>query len=143
MQIRKMTINDYERVYQLWTNTPGMGMRSVDDSKEGIAKYLSRNPETCFVAESENEIIGIILSGHDGRRGYIHHTAVNEAVRKQGIGTALVNAALEALERQGINKVALVAFHTNKLGNSFWESQGFIDRTDLVYRNKSLNDNNI
>lgn len=143
MQIRKMTINDYEKVYQLWTNTPGMGMRSVDDSKEGIAKYLNRNPETCFVAESENEIIGIILSGHDGRRGFIHHTAVNEAVRKQGIGTALLNAALEALKRQGINKVALVAFCTNKLGNSFWESQGFIERTDLVYRNKSLNDNNI
>lgn len=143
MKIRKMTIDDYERVYHLWTNTPGMGMRSVDDSKEGIAKYLNRNPETCFVAESENEIIGVILSGHDGRRGYINHTAVNEAVRKQGIGTALVNAALEALKMQGINKVALVAFRTNKLGNSFWESQGFIERTDLVYRNKSLNDNNI
>lgn len=135
MQIRKMTINDYERVYQLWTNTPGMGMRSVDDSKEGIAKYLNRNPE--------NKIIGVILSGHDGRRGYIHHTSVNDTVRKQGIGTALVNTAIEALKEQGINKVALVAFRTNKLGNSFWESQGFVERTDLVYRNKSLNDNNI
>lgn len=143
MQIRKMTIIDYEGVYKLWTNTPGMGMRSVDDSKEGVAKYLNRNPETCFVAESENEIIGVILSGHDGRRGFIHHTAVSEAVRKQGIGTALLNAAIEALKKQGINKVALVAFCTNKLGNSFWESQGFIERTDLVYRNKSLNDNNI
>ena len=143
MQIRKMTINDYERVYQLWTNTPGMGMRSVDDSKEGIAKYLNRNPETCFVAESENKIIGVILSGHDGRRGYIHHTSVNDTVRKQGIGTELVNTAIEALKEQGINKVALVAFRTNKLGNYFWESQGFVERTDLVYRNKSLNDNNI
>lgn len=143
MQIRKMTINDYEEVYQLWINTTGMGMRSVDDSKEGIAKYLNRNPETCFVAESENEIIGVILCGHDGRRGFIHHTAVSEAVRKQGIGTALLNAAIEALKKQGINKVSLVAFCTNNLGNSFWESQGFIERTDLVYRNKSLNDNNI
>lgn len=143
MQIRKMTINDYESVYQLWISTPGMGMRSVDDSKEGITKYLNRNPETCFVAESKNKIIGVILSGHDGRRGYIHHTAVNDTVRKQGIGTALVNVAVEALKGQGINKVALVAFCTNKLGNSFWESQGFVERNDLVYRNKSLNDNNI
>lgn len=143
MQIRKMTINDYERVYQLWTNTPGMGMRSVDDSKEGIAKYLNRNPETCFVAESENKIIGVILSGHDGRRGYINHTAVSDTVRKQGIGTALVNTAIKALKEQGINKVALVAFCTNELGNSFWESQGFAERNDLIYRNKSLNDNNI
>ena len=142
MQIRKMTINDYEEVYQLWTNTPGMGMRSVDDSKEGISKYLNRNTETCFVAESEGKIIGVILSGHDGRRGYILHTAVSATIRKQGIGTMLVNTAIEALKEQGINKVALVAFRTNKLGNSFWEKQGFEERNDLVYRNKSLNDNN-
>lgn len=143
MEIRKMTIDDYERVYELWTNTPGMGMRSVDDSKEGIRKYLNRNPETCFIAESQNKIIGAILSGHDGRRGYIHHTAVNYTVQKQGIGTALVNTAVKALKGQGINKVALVAFCKNKLGNSFWKSQGFVERNDLVYRNKSLNDNNI
>lgn len=143
MQIRKMTINDYEGAYQLWTNTPGMGMRSVDDSKEGIAKYLNRNPETCFVAEAKNKIIGVILSGNDGRRGYIYHTAVNDTVRKQGIGTTLVNNAIEALKEQGISKVALVAFRTNKSGNSFWELQGFEDRNDLVYRNKSLSDKNI
>lgn len=143
MHIRKMTIDDYENVYKLWTNTAGMGMRSIDDSKEGIAKYLSRNPDTCFVAETENGLVGVILSGHDGRRGFIHHTAVNETLRGQGIGTTLVNAAIEALKAQGINKVALVAFRTNKSGNSFWESQGFTERTDLVYRNKSLNEDNI
>jgi len=76
MKIRKMTINDYEGVYELWINTSRMGMRSVDDSKEGIQKYINRNPETCFIAEAENKIIGVILSGHDGRRGYIYHTAV-------------------------------------------------------------------
>ena len=143
MKIRKMTINDYEGVYELWINTPGMGMRSVDDSKEGIEKYLDRNPETCLVAEVENKIVGVILSGHDGRRGYIYHTAVNDSERKQGLGTRLVNAAIEALKEQGINKIVLVAFNKNKLGNSFWESQGFEERTDLVYRNKSLKDNNI
>ncbi len=143
MNIRKMTINDYEGVYELWINTPGMGMRSVDDSKEGIEKYLNRNPETYFIAEAENKIIGVILSGHDGRRGYIYHTTVRNTARKQGIGTALVKLAIKALKEQGINKVALVAFNTNKSGNSFWESQGFEARNDLVYRNKSLNDNNI
>jgi ribosomal protein S18 acetylase RimI-like enzyme len=143
MQIRKMIIDDYQAVYEVWNNTPGMGMRNVDDSKEGIEKYLKRNPETCFVAEAQNRIIGVILSGHDGRRGYIYHTAVCNTVRKQGIGTKLVNAAIEALKEQGINKVALVAFGENELGNSFWEAQGFKDRNDLVYRNKSLNDNNV
>lgn len=143
MLIRKMTINDYEEVYQLWANTSGMGMRSIDDSKKGIEKYLNRNPETCFVAEAENKIIGIILSGHDGRRGFIYHTAVCDTVRKQGIGTSLVKAAMEALKEEGINKVALVAFGTNSLGNSFWKSQGFNAREDLVYRNKSLNNTNL
>ncbi|SMC19761.1 Ribosomal protein S18 acetylase RimI [Clostridium acidisoli DSM 12555] len=143
MKIRKMTIDDYKAVYELWNNTPGMGMRNVDDSKEGIEEYLKRNPETCFVAEVQNKIVGVILSGHDGRRGYIYHTAVSNTVRKQGIGTKLVNTAIEALKEQGINKVALVAFETNELGNSFWKSQGFKERNDLVYRNKSINDNNI
>ncbi|OOM78580.1 GNAT family N-acetyltransferase [Clostridium sp. BL-8] len=143
MKIRKMIIDDYQAVYQLWNNTPGMGMRNADDSKEGIEKYLNRNPETCFVAEVENKIVGVILSGHDGRRGYIYHTAVSNTTRKQGIGTKLVNTAIEALKEQGINKVALVAFETNELGNSFWISQGFEERNDLVYRNKSLNDDNV
>ncbi len=137
-----MTIDDYENIYELWMNTSGMGMRSVDDSKEGIEKYLNRNPETCFVAEVENEIVGVILSGHDGRRGYIYHTSVKETTRKNGVGKALVNAAMEALKAEGINKVALVAFNTNELGNSFWEAEGFEERKDLVYRNKSLNNNN-
>lgn len=143
MDIRKMTIEDYEDVYELWTNTSGMGMRSIDDTKEGIEKYLDRNPETCFVAEAENEIVGVILSGHDGRRGYIYHTSVKEAARKHGVGEALVNAAMEELKEEGINKVALVAFNTNELGNSFWQAQGFVERKDLVYRNKSLNNSNI
>lgn len=143
MEIRTMTIDDYEGVYKLWINTSGMGMRSIDDSKEGIEKYLNRNPKTCFIAEEENKIVGVILSGHDGRRGYIYHTSVKETVRNQGTGKALVNAAMEALKEEGINKAALVAFSANELGNSFWEAQGFEERKDLVYRNKIINDSNV
>lgn len=69
MQIRLMTISDYNQVYELWINTPGMGLNNLDDSKEGIDRYLKRNPSTCFVAEDEGKIIGVIMSGHDGRRG--------------------------------------------------------------------------
>ena len=76
VNIRVMTINDYDGVYDLWINTPGMGLNTTDDSREGIAKYLRRNPTTSFVAECEGTIIGVIMAGHDGRRGYIHHTAV-------------------------------------------------------------------
>lgn len=143
MEIRMMAISDYEKVYELWTNTAGMGMRSLDDSKEGIAKFLKRNPTTNFVAIIDDTIIGIILSGHDGRRGYIYHTAVDIKYRENGIGKSLVNKALEALEKEGINKVALVVFKNNDIGNAFWNEIGFEERVDLNYRNKSINIKNI
>lgn len=140
MKIRLMTIEDYEEVYNLWINTPGMGLNNLDDSKAGIEKYLKRNPDTCFVAEEKGNIVGVILSGHDGRRGFIHHTTVLETYRKRGIGQNLVNAAINALDREGINKVALVAFERNESGNAFWEHLEFHDRPDLVYRNKNIHE---
>ena len=140
MQIVKMKISNYKDVYSLWVNTPGMGLNTVDDSKKGIGKYLKRNPKTCFIALESNKVIGVILSGHDGRRGFIHHTAVDCAYRNKGIGTALVNKALEALQKEGIHKVGFVVFKNNELGNKFWESIGFKKREDLVYRNKVISD---
>ncbi len=140
MKIRKMIIDDYEGVYNLWINTPSMGLNTSDDSKEGIEKYLLRNPETCFVAEKDNLIVGVILSGHDGRRGMIHHTAVSVAERENGVGSMLLEAAMEALKREGINKVILVVFEKNEIGNIFWQKKGFIARNDLVYRNKNINE---
>ena len=139
MEIRTMDIGDYDGVCRLWLNTPGMGLNDVDDSREGIEKYLGRNPDTCFVALREREIIGVILSGHDGRRGYIHHMAVAEELQRRGIGQALLGRAMEALGRKGINKVALVVFARNQKGNAFWEKQGFACRDDLIYRNKAIN----
>ena len=138
MNIRTMTINDYERVYSLWLSTPNMGLNNLDDSKDGIDKYLARNPETCFVAEKDGNIIGVILSGHDGRRGFIYHLAVTQSARRQGVGRALVNTAMLALERECINKVALVVYYDNEKGNVFWEKQGFSLRNDLIYRNKAI-----
>ncbi|MFY9505345.1 MAG: GNAT family N-acetyltransferase, partial [Caldicoprobacterales bacterium] len=73
MIIRRMTIDDYDQIYNLWLNTPGMGLNDIDDSRQGINKYLQRNPNTCFVAEKNTKLIGVIMSGHDGRRGYVHH----------------------------------------------------------------------
>jgi ribosomal protein S18 acetylase RimI-like enzyme len=142
MEIRLLEIQDYEKVYQLWTNTKGMGMRSIDDSFEGIEKFLKRNPTTNYIAQVEDEIIGVILCGHDGRRGYIYHTAVDSNYRGNGIGKELVNAVVEALKKEEINKVALVVFDSNDLGNKFWQSLGFDKRDDLIYRNLSINENN-
>ena len=138
MTIRTMTINDYEQVYTLWLSTPGMGLNDWDDSKDGIEKYLARNPTTCFVAEEGGQIVGVILSGHDGRRGFIHHTAVDGGSQRRGLGSALVNAAVSALKLEGIRKVALVVFGENGKGNAFWEKRGFAARDDLIYRNRAL-----
>ena len=133
-----MTIDDYDKVYQLWINTPGMGLNSIDDSRAGIEKYIKRNPTTCFVAETKSKIVGVIMAGHDGRRGYIYHTAVSSVYRNQGIGKRLVDSALSALEQEGINKAALVVFERNEIGNEFWSHLGFAERDDLIYRNKNI-----
>ena len=140
MRIRQMLIDDYERVYALWLSCPGMGLNNLDDSREGIERFLRRNPETCFVAEAEGEIVGVILAGNDGRRGYIYHTAVRPDHRRGGIGRSLAEAALEALRRLGIHKVALVVFGRNEGGNAFWARMGFTEREDLVYRNRALSE---
>lgn len=140
MIIRTMDKKDYENVYDLWIHTEGMGLNTTDDSREGIVKYLLRNPTTCFVAEDNENLIGVIMSGHDGRRGFIHHTTVKQEYRGQGIGKKLVDSAMTALEAEGIHKVALVAFEKNVTGNAFWEKIGFTVRDDLVYRNKNIHE---
>ena len=117
-----------------WGCTSGM----TNDSPEGVERYLRRNPDSCFVAELDGKIVGAILAGHDGRRGYLYHLAVAQAARRRRIGSALVSAALEAPAREGIRKVALVAFGTNADGNAFWERMGFTVRGDLVYRGKVI-----
>jgi len=138
--IRQMRIEDYERIYALWLSCKGMGLNNVDDSREGIARYLTRNPNTCFVAEEEGKLLGVIMAGHDGRRGFIYHTSVSPDARGRGVGTQLANAALDALKAEGISKVALVAFTRNETGNAFWEKLGFEARHDLTYRSRALVD---
>lgn len=138
MTIREMTIEDYEDVYRLWCNTQGMGLNTTDDSRAGIEAYLGRNPNTCFVALDGHETIGAILSGHDGRRGFIYHLSVSAEHRGKKIGSTLVERAMDALEKEGIHKVALVVFEKNEGGNLLWEKLDFTRRDDLIYRNKNI-----
>ena len=140
IEYKIMTEIDYDGVYELWTNTPGMGINSTDDSREGVEKYIKRNPTTSFVALAEGKIVGAILAGHDGRRGFIQHIAVLSEFRKHGIASALVSKAMNALEEEGIHKVALLAFKKNELGNSFWDKMEFTVREDVYYRNKNIHE---
>ncbi|WP_346896298.1 GNAT family N-acetyltransferase [Clostridium sp. UBA7503] len=142
MEILEMKISNYEDIFKLWTSTPGMGLRNLDDSKEGIDKFLRRNPTTNFIAEEDGKIVGSILCGHDGRRGYIYHTAVDMRYRGKGIGKKLVNSVINALNGEGINKAALVVFTNNEVGNGFLRSMGWEKREDLNYYNSSINKEN-
>ena len=101
MKIRRMNINDYEKVYQLWMSCSGMGLNNLDDSKEEIGRFLNGNPTTCLVAEEREMIIGVILAGNDGRRGYIYHTAVNPEYRRQGIASSLTNRLAKEIMKRG------------------------------------------
>ncbi|MEL7625608.1 MAG: GNAT family N-acetyltransferase [Anaerolineaceae bacterium] len=143
--IRIFTLADYPALFALWSSLPGfkLGLRSIDDSEQGIARFLQRNPNTCFVAENDGQIVGGILAGHDGRRGYIYHALVHPDFQRQGIGKLLADAACDALKAEGITKAGMLVFATNEQGNAFWESQGWQTRPDLVYRNKTLNEKNL
>lgn len=121
MNIREMIETDYDQVYQLWLSCVGMGLNDLDDSKEGIARFLQRNPQTCLVAVENQTIIGAILVGSDGRRAYIYHTAVHPNYRRRGIARQLVETVLTVLDELKIHKVALVVFKRNTEGNRFWE----------------------
>lgn len=143
MTIRVMTIDDYDQVSHLWAQIKGFGIRTLDDSREGVEKFLKRNPTTSVVAEEEGVIIGAILCGHDGRRGCMYHVCVAKAHRKHGIGHQMALAAMEALKAEGINKVSLIAFKSNVVGNKFWRKVGWTFRDDLNYYDFTLNEKNI
>ena len=148
ISIRLVTIEDYDQIFALWNSTEQSkrALNPVDDSREGIARYLKRNPTTCFLALSKDgsgdasEVVGVILTGHDGRRGIIHHMCVHPSFRRQGIARMLVQKAEEALKAEGINKIFGLVFKDNDPANAFWENQGYSLRTNLNYRNKSLNE---
>lgn len=140
--VRLVIPEDYDAIYELWncTEQSRRALNPVDDSREGIARYLARNPNTCFAAEREGKIIGVILTGHDGRRAIIHHLCVHPDCRRMGIAGDLVSRAEEALKKEGIQKIFGLVFKDNDAANAFWEQQGYSLRTNLNYRNKSLNE---
>ena len=141
--VRVMKIEDYDQIYKLWSKIKGFGIRSIDDSREGIERFLKRNPTTSVVAEEDGKIVGAILCGHDGRRGCFYHVCVDEAYRMRGIGKSMVVFAMEALKEEKINKVSLIAFTKNDIGNTFWKEIGWTKREDLNYYDFTLNEENI
>lgn len=141
--VRAMTIEDYEGVHALWMTIKGFAIRSIDDSRVGVERFLKRNPTTSVVAVDNGEIVGAILCGHDGRRGCLYHVCVREDHRRMGIGKAMVVFCMERLKEEEISKVSLIAFTVNDIGNAFWRCIGWTKREDLNYYDFVLNEKNI
>ena len=135
--IRHMKPEDYQVLLSLWVACDGVGLRSEEDSRAGFEAFLARNPDTCFAALMDGVIVGSILAGHDGRRGFLYHVAVDAAFRRRHIGTELVRRATNALRRAGIRKTALVVYEDNREAAEFWGHLGFLVRDDLVYRDRA------
>ena len=141
--VRAMKIEDYEQVYALWKTIKDFAIRSIDDSREGVARFLDRNPGISVVAVEDDKVVGAILCGHDGRRGCLYHVCVNPAYRLRGIGKEMVVHCMNALHAEGVNKVSLIAFTRNDIGNAFWKEIGWTKREDLNYYDFTLNTENI
>ena len=141
--VRVMTMEDYDQVKELWNSIQGFGIRSMDDSREGVARFLKRNPTTSVVAEEDGKVVGAILCGHGGRRGCLYHVCVHKDYRMRGIGKSMVAFAMEALKKEEINKVSLIAFTKNDIGNAFWKEIAWTKREDLNYYDFTLNEKNI
>ena len=145
--IRAMTVEDYPKLYALWMTIKGFSIRSIDDSEEGVRRFITRNPGISVVATlpeaDEEKIVGAILCGHDGRRGCLYHVCVHPDYRLRGIGRAMVVHCMNALREEKINKVSLIAFTANDIGNAFWKEIGWTKREDLNYYDFTLNEKNI
>jgi len=143
VKIREMDIADYDDVIKLWGQTEGMSLRDAD-SKESINNYLIRNPNLSFVAVSANEIVGAVLVGTDGRRGYLQHLAVSSNFRGKNLGRELVGQAISALANVGVPKTHLFVYNENVNAQQFYEKLGWFPRDEVrMYSYNSSSNNNV
>ena len=131
-ELRTMKCEDYDQLYALWTRIKGFGIRSIDDTRANVERFLRRNPATSVVAVADGKVVGGILCGH-----------VDPDYRRQGIGKRMVVFAMEALRQEEINKISLVAYKRNDIGNVFWNTIGWTRQVDMHYYDFILNQENI
>mgnify|MGYP001820370104 FL=1 len=135
--IRPMTITDFDAVRALWASCEGVGLNDAD-RPEALRSYLDRNPGMSFVAQADDAIVGAVLCGHDGRRGYLNHLAVSPAHRHRSLARRLVDSCLAALKKAGIGKCHLFVFDSNQDGQNFWRNIGWELREDLAVASRTL-----
>jgi ribosomal protein S18 acetylase RimI-like enzyme len=138
MEVREITISDYPALHSLWQGCKGIGLHSNIDSEYGIGLYLARNPGLSFVAIDRGRIVGAVLCGHDGRRGYLNHLAIAEKHRQCGVGTALVDNVISRLRQKGISQCNGFVLKDNLDVLEFWQSIGWSEREDLKVVSKTI-----
>ncbi len=137
IKYEKLLSHHYNEVINLWLHTEGVGVGMGDDEEE-LAVFLVKNEDLCFVAKADEEIVGTILCGHDGRRGYVYHVAVDSDYRYLGIAKTLVDMSIKGLKEAGIGKCHLFVFKNNTSAQSFWSHNGWNERTDLFIMSKTI-----
>lgn len=130
MDIKPMTLDDYDDVRALWEATNGVGL-DASDERIRISSYLDRNPDLSLVAREEGRVVGVVMCGCDGRRGYLSHLAVDAAHRGRGLGRKLVESCLARLKTTGILRCTIHVYAENAEGTLFWEQIGFRTRPEL------------
>lgn len=134
---RPLAPSDVDACLELWSRTPGVGLSAADDP-DSLTRFIERNAGFCWCSATEDRIVGTILCGSDGRRGYVYHLAVDEEVRRNGAGSRLVDVAMQSLRSAGIEKCHAMVFASNDLGRSFWEQSGWQLRDDLVVFSRNI-----
>lgn len=137
MTIDELRLEDYDDAYRLWESAKGIGLSSAD-SRDAIARYLARNPGMSSAARADGRLVGAVLAGHDGRRGFLHHLAVAADRRGRGTGRALVERSLERLKALGIAKCHIFLMNDNDQGRGFWTAIGWQPRSDIGICSRSL-----
>jgi ribosomal protein S18 acetylase RimI-like enzyme len=129
--IREFVIDDYDGAVALWRAEEGIEV-CEGDSREEIAEYFKRNPGMSRVAEVDGKIVGAVLSGHDGRRGWIYHLAVAAEYRGQKIGRRLLEECVAGLRSEGLRRAIILVAADNPLGHQFWLGNGWEDITGAL-----------
>ena len=120
-------------VLALWEKTEGVCLHdNGEDSIEGITFYLEKNSGLSYIAKCNDKIIGAVLCGSDGRRGFIHHLAVDENFRNKGIGKALMQLSCEKLKQNNIRKCLLFVLKNNEKAISYykhlnWQEESIVE----------------
>ena len=137
--IQPMLSCHYTEVYALWQSIEGVELNPFDDSLQAISDFLAFNPDLNYIATVDEQIVGVIMCGFDGRRATIYHAAVKPAFQGKGIATALLRVVEQALHNKGVTKGRLLAFKHNEGATAFWQHTGWTLQQQLNYFSKNFN----